>query len=1078
MSKADPSPELTRLGSYEIVRKLAKGGMAELFLARSVGPEGFEKLVVLKKILPRYSENPRFVQLFLDEAKLAASFDHPHIVHVYDMGRVDGHYFFTMEYVHGQDARTILKYGSRTRHDLPIPVSVQIARNVASALHHAHERRHPDGTLRNIVHRDVSPSNILVSYDGAIKLADFGVAKASTSSVRTRTGALKGKVGYMSPEQARGASIDRRSDIFSLGVVLWEMVTMRRLFKSENDLATIQAIINTTPPSLLDHRPDCPPELDRIVHRALEKSPDDRYQTAQELQHDLDELVREERLEQSSIVVGNFMQTLFAHELEALRAAERTGVTANEYLASHSQDLSSPISESELSLEDPGDEPEFDPDDELDGVEDEVEVDDAEFAKPSPEELAPRAGSIHQDDDYEDDATDFGPPPTMDEIAASNIARAPKPSAPLPSIAKPSAPLPSIAKSSAPLPSIAKPKAPKLPPASGAATIPDTPTVPAESEPVPDAPPPGDAFDDDLATRLRMAPIKEPFDAAATSISSPAFQDEAPTVNAPPELVKQAFAEAAETQVAGEAFNDAPSGFEKTAVASPESRMQSPSITDAMAATEPPLPHAPTVQQPAASPHAVDGGWSPDEDLPSPKPAGPAANWAPDAPSAVTPPTAVAHPAAQWRPDAASAVTPLADAPMPGAEVWDLPNPQPWPNAWPEQNAPEGATPEMPRGSAPPANWPPQMPGQGPPGQPPPGFQGAPMSGPGQPPGQPGQPPPGYPPFQQPGQPMPGHPGAPMPGQPGQPMPGPAFQQPGQPGQPMPGHPAFQQPGQPMPGQPGQPMPGHPAFQQPGQPTFHPAGQGPMPPGNTPWPQPGQPGQPGQPDANWPPQQGAWPPGQTPAPRPPPVRAPTGSEPLDPSLLGGVKPRLEYPVVKGGHGTATPLAGVDLDVDLVPNRRWLLFAGIAVVVAVIAIVLVLLLVGNNDSEDEVAPDAATESAPATDKPPLPSKTPSGKVTSGSGSVGSASSTNGSADGSAASKDAASKDAASKDAASNDAASKDAASNDEGSDSGSDSGSGSASGSASGSDAPTAAPARHVTPAKRRRVRPWRRRRRR
>src|SRR5438477_12928514 len=169
-----PAAEATRLGSYEIVRKLARGGMAELYLARSVGPEGFEKVVVLKKILPNFAENPKFVKLFLDEAKLAAALDHPHIAQVYDMGTVEGHYFFTMEYVHGQDVRSTLKRTSRLQRKFPIDHAVQIARHVSAALHYAHERRRPDGSLLDLVHRDVSPSNILVSYDGAVKLVDFG----------------------------------------------------------------------------------------------------------------------------------------------------------------------------------------------------------------------------------------------------------------------------------------------------------------------------------------------------------------------------------------------------------------------------------------------------------------------------------------------------------------------------------------------------------------------------------------------------------------------------------------------------------------------------------------------------------------------------------------------------------------------------------------------------------------------------------------------------------------------------------------------------------------------------------------
>jgi serine/threonine protein kinase len=342
-----------RLGSYEVVRKLARGGMAELFLARTVGPEGFEKLVVLKKILPSHAENPKFVRLFLDEAKLAATLDHPHIAHVYDMGKVDGNYFFAMEYVHGQDVRTTMRRTARVNQQFPIDHAVQIARNVAAALHYAHERRRPDGSLLEIVHRDVSPSNILVSYDGAVKLVDFGVAKAATSTVKTRTGTLKGKISYMSPEQAKGAPIDRRSDIFSLGIVLWEMITTQRLFKAENDLATIQQIINSKaqPPSQL--RPECPPELERVILRALATEIDSRYQTAEQLQLDLEELAREQKLKQSTVALRTYMHELFDDEIRAWSEAQASGQTLTEHMIEKATQLTTPVSESELySLDD------------------------------------------------------------------------------------------------------------------------------------------------------------------------------------------------------------------------------------------------------------------------------------------------------------------------------------------------------------------------------------------------------------------------------------------------------------------------------------------------------------------------------------------------------------------------------------------------------------------------------------------------------------------------------------------------------------------------------------------------------
>jgi|HubBroStandDraft_6_1064221.scaffolds.fasta_scaffold138498_2 serine/threonine protein kinase len=335
--------------------------MAELFLARTVGPEGFEKLVVLKKILPKLAENPKFVRLFLDEARLAAALDHPHIAHVYDLGKVDNSYFFAMEYVHGQDLHAAVKRTARLGKRLPIDHAVQIAHAVASALHYAHERRAPDGSLLGIVHRDVSPSNVLIAYDGAIKLVDFGVAKAATSSVKTRTGTLKGKISYMSPEQARGSPIDRRSDVFALGTVLWELVTSQRLFKAENDLATIQRIINSEaePPTQL--RPDCPPELETIILKALAVDAAERYQSAEELQLDLEELAREHKLVQSTVALRAYMHELFADEIAAWKAAQASGVTLTDHVAAAPSSSGTPGSDAEPYLvEEEIDEDDFD----------------------------------------------------------------------------------------------------------------------------------------------------------------------------------------------------------------------------------------------------------------------------------------------------------------------------------------------------------------------------------------------------------------------------------------------------------------------------------------------------------------------------------------------------------------------------------------------------------------------------------------------------------------------------------------------------------------------------------------------
>jgi serine/threonine-protein kinase len=321
----------SRLGKYELVRRLAVGGMAEIFLARVKAAHGFEKLVVVKRILPQYAEDEDFVRMLLDEARLAATLHHPNVVQVYDMG-VDeetGQSFFSMEWVHGQDLRRIVRACLDAQKWLPLEHVLAIATGVAAGLHHAHEQTGLDGRPLEIVHRDVSPSNVLVTYTGSVKLVDFGIAKATSAQTTTRHGTLKGKIPYMSPEQCRGERLDRRSDVFSLGTVLWELSTGHRLWKADNELATLSRIANEDPPPPSSRRADYPPELEAIVMRALRRDRDERYQTAQELQLDLEEFAREHKLPVSSAYLGRFMQELFADEIARTMAAARADPDAS-----------------------------------------------------------------------------------------------------------------------------------------------------------------------------------------------------------------------------------------------------------------------------------------------------------------------------------------------------------------------------------------------------------------------------------------------------------------------------------------------------------------------------------------------------------------------------------------------------------------------------------------------------------------------------------------------------------------------------------------------------------------------------
>jgi serine/threonine protein kinase len=299
-----------KLGRYELLRNLAVGGMAELFVARASGLEGFEKLVVLKRILPQLATNADFIKMFLDEARIAALLHHPNIAQVYDFGRAGESYFFTMEYVPGKDLREILRAAKR-RGGIPLEHALGIILGVAAGLHYAHERVGIDGEPLGIVHRDVSPANVLVTRDGGVKLVDFGVAKARSRQTETRAGTLKGKIAYMSPEQCKGEEVDRRSDVFALGILLYELSTGTRLFKGDNEFAILREIATQDVPPPSSRTADYPPELEAIVLRALKREPAERYPTAEELQVELEAFVTRHRLVVSPVGLRRFLAELF-----------------------------------------------------------------------------------------------------------------------------------------------------------------------------------------------------------------------------------------------------------------------------------------------------------------------------------------------------------------------------------------------------------------------------------------------------------------------------------------------------------------------------------------------------------------------------------------------------------------------------------------------------------------------------------------------------------------------------------------------------------------------------------------------
>src|SRR6478735_2312406 len=314
----------SKLGNFELLLRVGRGGMATVWVAREHAHAGKDdRLVAVKVMLAELADENEFIKMFLDEVRLVRSIRHPNVVDVYDVGEHDGMMWMAMEWVEGESLHTVIAEAGKRR-AIPPELAVRIIADAAAGLHAAHELRDVEGSPRGVVHRDISPHNILIGTNGSVKLVDFGVAKAvGRISEATRAGQLKGKFGYMSPEQALGKGVDRRSDIFSLGIVLFELTTSRRLFRGEHDIETLRLFTSGAipKPSLID--PKYPLELERIVLKALERNVSERYQTAAEFEHDLHAYLKAERLIVPRSGVAGILKRVMGERIEQRRRAVR-----------------------------------------------------------------------------------------------------------------------------------------------------------------------------------------------------------------------------------------------------------------------------------------------------------------------------------------------------------------------------------------------------------------------------------------------------------------------------------------------------------------------------------------------------------------------------------------------------------------------------------------------------------------------------------------------------------------------------------------------------------------------------------
>jgi len=333
-----PSP--VKFGKYYLLEKIATGGMAELFRAKLTGAEGFEKLIAIKKILQHLNSEDKLVSSFIDEAKLAALLHHPNIVQVYDFGYMNETYYIAMEYLFGKDLRFTIKRTIEKSISIDFEISLYIVSQLLSGLDYAHSLKDFSGNPLKIIHRDIGPQNIFITYDGQVKIIDFGIAKAATQDTNTQIGTIKGKVSYMSPEQANGDVVDHRSDIFSAGIVLYELLTLRKMYEGDTFQVLAKAR-NASFEPIENINPNYPKSIYGILTKALEKNPDRRYQSAESMLQDIDSFMVENSIRLYQKDLSSFMKYLFDEENEDFKT--QTIVDANLFGVPHNEDNNSTI---------------------------------------------------------------------------------------------------------------------------------------------------------------------------------------------------------------------------------------------------------------------------------------------------------------------------------------------------------------------------------------------------------------------------------------------------------------------------------------------------------------------------------------------------------------------------------------------------------------------------------------------------------------------------------------------------------------------------------------------------------------